>query len=88
MFKKHNAVDYKAECSRLEEEIYNLKKENAMLKSELADIKPIIEEADLKPAVSLQCKNCKYCISSRWDGNILGCCKGLVCDDFENNDEE
>ena len=51
-------------------------------KMELKIIKPVLESGTLKPAVSKSCYDCKYCVRSRWNGDILGCNKDLVCGDF------
>ena len=51
-------------------------------KIELKIIKPVLESGTLKPAISKSCGDCKYCVKSSWNGDILGCNKDLVCGDF------
>lgn len=62
--------------------IQELSHENSNLKNELESIKPIIANKDLKPAISRDCINCKFVVKSRWNGEILGCRKDIVCEDF------
>ena len=91
MFKWRNEsvdTDYKTMYYELLHKYDKLKDEKVGLECELTSVKGQVQNMKLKPALSAQCKNCKYCIASRWDGDILGCCKGLVCDDFEKDDEE
>ena len=64
-----------------------LDKKVAMLEKELAAIKPVIENPDFKPAISAKCIECKLAARSTFTGQLLGCIKGLVCDDFERKDD-
>lgn len=52
------------------------------LEEELIAVKPIVANPTFKQAVSKDCACCKYVISSTWNGNILGCMKDNVCEDF------
>lgn len=55
---------------------------NNRLSHELDKITPVVESKDYKPALSKDCGTCKYVVKSTHDGNILGCCKDNVCDDY------
>lgn len=68
----------------LQDTIVNLNK----YKQELDSIKPILTSKDYKPAISEDCKCCKYVVISRWDKAVLGCRKGNLCDDFEEDKVE
>lgn len=52
------------------------------LKNELNEIKPIVEDKKLKPAISKDCAYCKFVVRSRSDNSVIGCCKDNVCEDF------
>ena len=67
---------------KLRSEIFELEFKKGKLQKELETIKPVIETGTLKPAVSGYCKDCKFVVKSRWNGQILGCCKGNLCDAF------
>lgn len=59
-----------------------------MLKGELETIKPVLETPKLKEAVSEHCGSCRFAVISRWNRrDILGCMKGLVCDDYSPEEE-
>lgn len=49
---------------------------------ELEEIKPVVESKNYKPAISEDCLYCKYVILSNVTGNIVGCRKDNVCEDF------
>ena len=70
------------------EKIERLKNENYRLSSELKAIKPVVESADYKPALSADCQDCIYCVKSRWSGEILGCRKDNICEDFKRGEKE
>lgn len=72
----------------LESKVEYLGSENEDLKEELKIIKPVIETPGFKPAVSDRCDRCRYAYYSDYDGELLGCCKGVVCEDFESTKEE
>lgn len=56
------------------------------LKMELEAVKPILENPNLKPAFSEHCRNCEFVVRSPWNGDILRCRKGVICDDFKERD--
>ena len=74
---------YESKARRLEEE-------NAKLKDELEKIKPVFETPGFKPAVSILCEYCRFAYFSDYDDTLLGCCKDVVCENFEaaNRPEE
>lgn len=57
--------------------------EKRKLERELETIKPVLENPDLKQALSEKCNDCRFVVRSKWNGHILGCKKGIVCDDYE-----
>ena len=68
--------------------IYGLKSEShehkiliADLEARVNELKPIIESGALDPAVSNRCSTCRFCVKSG-RGEILGCCKNVVCVDY------
>ena len=61
-----------------------LEDQNESLKKELEMIKPVFETPGFKPAVSMRCENCNYAYFSDYDDTLLGCCKDVVCEDFES----
>lgn len=61
-------------------EISRLKYENEKLKTELECIKPIIEKKELEPAISNRCDKCKFAVKSKWNNEVLGCCRKSVCE--------
>lgn len=73
------------------EAVYNyitaLEKDLYKVKGELEIIKPILENKDLKPAISKDCQDCKYAVKSRWNGDPLGCRKDNLCPDFTPMEE-
>lgn len=58
-----------------------------VLENKLKEIEPIVESKKLKPAISTNCLDCKFCIRSRHGGDILGCCHDNVCDDYDPKEE-
>ena len=68
----------------------SLEEENAKLKEELEKIKPVFATPGFKPAVSIRCENCRFAYFSDYDDTLLGCCKDVVCENFEaaNRPEE
>lgn len=72
----------------LESKIEKLTDEKRKLEWELDAIKPVIETKQLKPAVSSTCKTCRFCVKSRWNGDIIGCCKDVVCNDFRPEESD
>lgn len=73
--------------SNLRTENRDLKRENEKLNYELKYIKPIVENKELKPAISKNCEDCIYCIKSPfYRKDILGCIKDNVCDDFKKGE--
>lgn len=79
VFLEKSVVKY---IEKLERDLDNAKHNARMAKNELECIKPIVESKKLKPAVSKSCENCRYVVTSRWDGEVLGCRKDCVCEDF------
>jgi hypothetical protein len=67
----------------LEREKEDLEKKSCKLQNELDTIKPVLEDGNLKPAVSKSCRGCRFVVRSRWNGDILGCCKDNLCDDYQ-----
>lgn len=65
------------------EELETLKYDNGELKRELELIKPVINTPGFKPAVSVRCDQCEYSYFSDYNSELLGCCKNVVCEDFE-----
>lgn len=61
-------------------EIGRLKHENEKLKTELECIKPIIEKKELEPAISNRCDKCRFAVRSKWNNEVLGCCRKSVCE--------
>lgn len=58
------------------------------VKHELEEIKPVVESKNYKPAISEDCLCCKYVIRSQITGNIIGCRKDNVCEDFVKESED
>lgn len=58
-------------------------RENARLKGELESIKPVLAVGGMRPAVHSLCKNCRFVVISKWNGDAIGCNKDLVCEDFK-----
>lgn len=52
------------------------------LEGELIAVKPVVGNPTFKQAVSRDCSYCKYALNSTWNGDILGCIKDNVCEDF------
>lgn len=67
----------------LKQEISSLKHTKIELERELKAIKPIVERKEYKPAVSEDCFNCIYVVKSSFNGDILGCRKDNVCEDYK-----
>ena len=63
-----------------------LKIQNRELKRKLDEIKPILANHQLKPAISKDCSECRYVVKSKDGFDILGCRKDAVCEDFMAND--
>ena len=57
------------------------------LEEELVAVKPVVANPTFKQAVSKDCSYCKYVLRSRWNGDILGCMKDNVCEDFVKKEE-
>ena len=76
-------IDYKEKYFEIDEKYQDLQFENLNLKAELKCIKPIVESKDYKPALSKNCGDCKFCVRSPWNNDIIGCRKDNVCADFE-----
>lgn len=66
----------------LKEENFELMKSKQSLLMELDSIKPVINSPGYEPALSRDCGDCKYVARGRWNGEIIGCRKNNVCDDF------
>lgn len=60
----------------------SLKHRNRRLEEDLKEIKPIVNEATFKQAMTGDCVNCKYVMLSSLDGSVLCCMKDNVCEDF------
>lgn len=76
-------INYKEKYFEINEKYQDLQFENLNLKAELKCIKPIVESKDYKPALSKDCGDCKFCVRSPWNNDIIGCRKDNVCADFE-----
>lgn len=64
-------------------QIVELKAKNEALKEELAAIKSVVENKDIKPPVSRDCGDCKFAVYSPWDNiSVIGCRKDCLCEDF------
>lgn len=74
----HPVADYIKTLENNIIKLYNCEKE-------LNAIKPILTAEDYKPAISTECWRCKYVVKSKLSGAVIGCCKGNLCDDFEEN---
>ena len=66
----------------LQKKIRDVEDEKSKLEKELKSIKPIIQSERYKPAISTDCGDCKYCVRSPWNNEIIGCRKDIVCNDF------
>lgn len=62
--------------------ITQLKNRLDAIETELQTIKPVLAVGGLKPAVSRLCKDCRFVVTSRYNGDILGCNKECVCEDY------
>lgn len=67
---------------KLQKYINDLEFEKLKLIQELGVTKPILKSGDYKPAISRDCADCKYAARSTWNGDVLGCRKDNLCDDF------
>lgn len=67
--------------------INELERTKANLEKELEAIKPIITHPDYKPAVSAECRACDYAAHSRWSGDLIGCRKHMLCEDFKRKED-
>ena len=76
-------INYKEKYFEIDKKYQDLQFENLNLKAELKCIKPIVESKDYKPALSKDCGDCKFCVRSPWNNDIIGCRKDNVCADFE-----
>ena len=76
-------IDYTEKYFEIDKKYQDLQFENLNLKAELKCIKPIVESKDYKPALSKDCSDCKFCVRSPWNNDIIGCRKDNVCADFE-----
>lgn len=74
--------------TKLELKLNNTEYELSKARQELKAIKPVIETGKLKPAVSKYCGDCKHCVKSTWNSDILGCNKDCICGDFKPIDLE
>ena len=66
----------------LKDENFELMKSKQSLLMELDSIKPVINSPGYEPALSRDCGDCKYVVRGRWNGEIIGCRKNNVCEDF------
>ena len=67
--------------------INELERTKTDLERELEAIKPIVTHPDYKPAVSAECQACNYAAYSRWSGNLVGCRKHMLCEDFKRKED-
>lgn len=74
---------FRIECTELRSKNWELEYTTSDLKDELEKIKPVVETSGFKPAVTDKCGQCKFAYYSDYDDELMGCCKGMVCDDFE-----
>lgn len=61
-----------------------LRIENDILRAQLARFKGVLDNPKLKPAVSKFCRLCDYRVM--FGSDVIGCCKGNVCEDFERRE--
>ena len=67
--------------------IHDIRFEKHQLEAELKAIKPILENKDYKPAITKDCGDCRYVVRSKYSGDIIGCRKDIVCEDFKEKEE-
>lgn len=72
----------------LEEMVFYLNIEKERLELELKEIKPVVEDKRLEPALSKYCGDCKYSVRTTWDNEVIGCRRSAVCDDFTPKEED
>lgn len=72
----------------LETEIQDLRNTIFDLRQELDSIRPVFDKTELKPAVSEYCETCKYCVRTRLNRAVIGCCKDITCEDYVPNEEK
>lgn len=88
----------------MNEDVYKyinlLHAEKRALEMELESIKPILENPELKPAVSQRCGDCEFAVfGDHWYASkfnaalynspqLLGCRRHSVCEDFKARDTE
>ena len=72
--------------NNLKIELDERRQEIAILRSELDG--RTVNEGKLSPAISKMCRSCKYCITSIYNGVVLGCNHGCVCEYFVPDREE
>ena len=89
--RKHWETEYRNMRDKyydIKSDLYECKRENAEMINKIEIDWPVISNPLLEPAISEQCKNCKYVIKSSWDGAVLKCCKNSVCMNFQKEGEE
>lgn len=101
-FKKKEKVETWSVCvddvyydidSRVARHFENLEYENRKLKNDVEELRKKIDEIQTyskqegyAPAISRECGDCKYVITSRhrgYGGSIIGCRKNMICEDFK-----
>ena len=105
-FKKKEKVETWSVCvddvyynidSRVARHFENLEYENKRLKNDVEELRKKIDEIQTyskqegyAPAISRECGDCKYVITSRhlgYGGSIIGCRKNMLCEDFKPKGE-
>lgn len=88
---KHWQTEYRNmrdEYYDIKSDLDECKRENAEMKHKIEIDWPVISNPLLEPAISRQCRNCKYAVKSGWDNDVLKCCKNSICMDFQKEGEE
>lgn len=78
----HSPLEVSDYIDSLRRENDDLRYKVKCLEGELIAVKPVVANPTFKQAVSKDCLCCKYALSSTWNGDILGCIKDNVCEDF------
>lgn len=73
--------------NKLKRELWDVTHEKQKLSLELKAIKPVLEHPDYKPAIYVDCMYCKFRVTSGWNGQVIGCRKPCVCDNFSPDEE-
>lgn len=66
----------------LKEELRDVKREKENLENELKCLRPIIESPGYTAPKSKECDDCKFVVKNRCNGQVVGCRREALCDDF------